>query len=198
MNDLMLLLSIACFFCLIIGIIKPSIVIRWGEKRGRGKVILYYGVGIIVFFILFGITIPNRSEDKTVATVKNNTVEDKVVKKDETKQKAEEVEIISTDYKSFNDPYKEMTDIQKDDFFKNNKGKYVQWTGKIIEVKERYIDIKCDDATFTFDAQCYIVDSERDKLLSLNKGDSITIKGKLSAKAGVIAAWNLSDCTIIQ
>lgn len=149
----------------------------------------------IIISIFFALAVIGNIGSSKTTNKDTNTV---TVAKEEAKQKTEEVEIISTDYKSFNDPYKEMTDIQKDEFFKNNKGKYVQWTGKIIEVKERYIDIKCDDSTFTFDAQCYIVDSERDKLLSLNKGDSITIKGKLSAKAGVIAAWNLSDCTIIQ
>lgn len=69
MNSLFLLLLLVCFIALILGMIKPPIVIRWGniEKRNRKNVLKYYGVGLIVFFILFGVTSSNTG------TVQKNT-----------------------------------------------------------------------------------------------------------------------------
>lgn len=201
MNNLMLLLFLICIICLIIGIIKPSIVIRWGEKRNRKKVFLYYGLGIVISFILFGVTIPKTANtgNNKVENTNNDTQEDKEQKENISEEKNDNSnEVISDDFSTFYESYKNMTDVQKDEYFKENKGKYVQWTGEITEVKSRYIDIKCDEKTFTFDVQCYINDSEKSKLSTLNKGDYITIKGKLQTRGGAIAPWNIDECEIIE
>lgn len=68
MNDLFLLLFLLSFVGLIIGLIKPSIVVRWGDmqKRNRKSVCKYYGLALVASFILFGISIPN--EDTTSKT----------------------------------------------------------------------------------------------------------------------------------
>jgi len=49
-----------CVLCLILGLINPAIVIRWGEKSKatRKKVLLYYGSATFVFFILFSLFVP--------------------------------------------------------------------------------------------------------------------------------------------
>ena len=101
MNNLMLLLALICLICLPIGLIKPSLVIRWGEmeKRNRKKVLKYYGLGFIVTFILFGVTSPkaaNTDSKSTTAKVestvkeqpKEKTEEEKAA--DEAKKKADE------------------------------------------------------------------------------------------------------------
>ena len=36
------------FLVMIVGLIRPELVLRWGEKRTRERVLLYYGVGAIV------------------------------------------------------------------------------------------------------------------------------------------------------
>ena len=43
---------IIVFFVLIIGLIRPSIVIRWGSKKTRGRVLLYYGLGMILLTVI--------------------------------------------------------------------------------------------------------------------------------------------------
>ena len=70
MNNLMLLLALICLVCLPIGLIKPSLVIRWGamEKRNRKKVLKYYGLGFIVTFILFGVTTPKTANTDSKST----------------------------------------------------------------------------------------------------------------------------------
>ena len=53
MNDIFLFLFLVCLVAAIVGIIKPQLVIKWGntEKRNRKNVLKYYGIGLIVFFI---------------------------------------------------------------------------------------------------------------------------------------------------
>ena len=63
-----LILFFLSFFLLVIGLIKPIVVILWGEKRTRGRVLIYYGISAIVFFVLFGI-----SSDYKERALKNMT-----------------------------------------------------------------------------------------------------------------------------
>ncbi|MGB8954444.1 MAG: thermonuclease family protein [Tumebacillaceae bacterium] len=66
MNNLFLLLFLVCFAALLVGIVKPSLVIRWGTSRTRKKVFSYYGIGLIICFILFGVTSPEKqASDQT-------------------------------------------------------------------------------------------------------------------------------------
>ena len=51
-------------FALIIGLISPKLVIRWGSKRTRGRVFLSYGLAMLVFFILVGVTAPPTGQEK--------------------------------------------------------------------------------------------------------------------------------------
>ncbi len=51
-NTILVLLFLIAFMGMVIGLIRPSLVIRWGEKRNRGRVLLYYGVGAIAAVIL--------------------------------------------------------------------------------------------------------------------------------------------------
>lgn len=59
MNNLFLLLFLLSFFALILGIVKPTWVIRWGdpENRKRKTVLKTYLTSTIIFFFLFGFTI---------------------------------------------------------------------------------------------------------------------------------------------
>ncbi|KMN47078.1 hypothetical protein [Bacillus sp. LK2] len=54
MNTLFALLFFVCLIALIIGIIKPQVVVRWGavEKRTRKSVLKFYGIGLIAMFVL--------------------------------------------------------------------------------------------------------------------------------------------------
>ncbi|PFK30603.1 hypothetical protein COJ18_27680 [Bacillus cereus] len=58
LNTLFALLFFVCLIALIIGIIKPQLVVRWGseEKRNRKSVLKFYGIGVVAMFILFGVT----------------------------------------------------------------------------------------------------------------------------------------------
>lgn len=96
MNDLFLLLSLLSVVALVVGIIKPSIVIRWGDEdtKNRKSVLKYYGIGIIVFFILFGITIPEEDDVEKAEIENEEELEEKEESEneEEPKEKKEEKE----------------------------------------------------------------------------------------------------------
>lgn len=50
---LSLILFYLSFIAIIIGLIKPGLVIRWGEKRTRLRAFLIYGLCTIIFLVLF-------------------------------------------------------------------------------------------------------------------------------------------------
>lgn len=58
MENVFMILTLVCMVALVVGMIKPSLVIRWGadEKKDRKSVIAYYLVGLIVSFIGFGVS----------------------------------------------------------------------------------------------------------------------------------------------
>ncbi|MGG0937293.1 hypothetical protein [Brevibacillus centrosporus] len=58
-----LLLSFLCVLAILIGLIKPSLVVRWGKTRTRGSVLLQYGLTAILFFVLFVFFVPETSQD---------------------------------------------------------------------------------------------------------------------------------------
>ncbi|HFF3741993.1 hypothetical protein OCE54_17570 [Bacillus cereus] len=70
MNTLFLVLFYVCLIALIIGIIKPQLVVRWGseEKRNRKSVLKFYGIGIVAMFILFGVTSEDTKKTEEAKT----------------------------------------------------------------------------------------------------------------------------------
>jgi hypothetical protein len=105
---------------------------------------------------------------------------------------------ISTDFSSFDNPYDNMTDLQKDNYWDGVKGKYVQWSGQVVEVSEDTINVKCESETFTYDFGAEITEEQHDSLININIGDNITIYGQLSLKEGVIMSWYLNNAKIVK
>ncbi|KAB2454338.1 hypothetical protein F8160_11080 [Bacillus sp. CH126_4D] len=70
MNTLFALLFFVCLIALIIGIIKPQLVVRWGseEKRNRKSVLKFYGIGVVATFILFGVTSEDTKKTEEAKT----------------------------------------------------------------------------------------------------------------------------------
>ena len=73
MSTLFGLLSFVAFVGLFIGLFKPNLVVRWGEKRTRGKVFLYYGISFLIFAMIGSATAPETLSLK-ITSPKNNSV----------------------------------------------------------------------------------------------------------------------------
>lgn len=52
------------FIATIVGLIRPSLVVRWSEKRTRGRVLLYYGIGALVLGSLADMVMPDEVREE--------------------------------------------------------------------------------------------------------------------------------------
>ena len=72
---------------------------------------------------------------------------------------------------------------------KYNK-QYVEITGILsnIDSSGKYISLDPDDEGFTFiNVQCYMkTDEQKDKVMEMNKGDKVTLKGKIKSVGEVL------------
>lgn len=68
MDNFLTVLFIIGFVCLIVGMVKPKAVIKWGKVRNRKTVLKFYGTSLIVLFVAIGV-IGEKSN------IKNETVE---------------------------------------------------------------------------------------------------------------------------
>ncbi len=129
-----------------------------------------------------------------------NEADSKVKAEAEAKAQLEEEanKIISTDFTSFEKPYASKTEIQKDSYYNSIEGRYVQWTGTVREVDKHTIGVKCLDSTVTEDFIAIVSSSEESKLMDIQMGSTITIKGKISQQEGNILPWALHDCIIVK
>lgn len=95
MENLFLLLFVLSIVALLIGVVKPSLVIKWGslEKRTRKNVLKYYGLSLVASFILFGITMPDEEQLTTTA----KTTEKAEDKKEENKKELTPEEMIANE-----------------------------------------------------------------------------------------------------
>lgn len=127
MDVLFFLLFLVFLVALIVGIIRPGSVLRWGseEKKTRKNVLKYFGIGMILFFVLFAAnasnsSVGNASTNKSQTTnVEQNVASDKEVAKNlDTKIEAlGNVNSIkldkATDVQAIRKSYEELTSDQK-------------------------------------------------------------------------------------
>lgn len=127
MDVLFFLLFLVFLVALIVGIIRPGSVLRWGseEKKTRKSVLKYYGIGMILFFVLFAAnasnsSVGNASTNKSQTTnVEQNVASDKEVAKnlDTNIEALGNVNSIkldkATDVQAIRKSYEELTSDQK-------------------------------------------------------------------------------------
>lgn len=85
MANLFFILSLFSLLALILGLFRPKLVIRWGTKRTRGRVLLIYGLAMIGFLIVAVVTVPpdsaqvgKKGEQKTADSSKKEIQQAKV------------------------------------------------------------------------------------------------------------------------
>lgn len=69
MNVILALLGLGSLIAMVVGLIKPSLVIRWGEKKTRLRVLMFYGGLFIVLLIALGMTGTSNSEKNAIKAV---------------------------------------------------------------------------------------------------------------------------------
>lgn len=88
------LVFLLSLICLLIGIIKPKLVINWGkvENITRGKVFKYYGVTLIVSVIMFIPAMNFYESEKSAINAKNTSIQNEQAKKVEEAEKTKKAE----------------------------------------------------------------------------------------------------------
>lgn len=94
------------------------------------------------------------------------------------------------------------TDLQKDERWKEFKGRKVKWTGEVTSVGESTfggleLQVKMNPDTWTSDLLIELKASQRSRATHLNKGDSVTFTGILDSW-GSILPITLKDGEIID
>jgi biopolymer transport protein ExbD len=82
MDNLFLLLFLVSFIAIIVGLIKPSLVVKWGEedKKNRKTVFKTYGIILIASFILFGMTTDSTEQTSNQQEPQKEAVQEDVTK----------------------------------------------------------------------------------------------------------------------
>lgn len=101
----------------------------------------------------------------------------------------------------YNLKYKK-TDLQKDERWKEFKGRKVKWTGEVTSVGESMfggleLQVKMNPDTWTSDLLIDLKDSQRSRATRLNKGDLVTFTGILDSW-GSILPITLKDGEIVD
>ena len=63
------------FFVMIIGLISPKLVVRWGKKKTRKDVLKIYGLISVAFFILMGVLNPGEESEKVATAPERDKTE---------------------------------------------------------------------------------------------------------------------------
>ena len=110
----------ACIVLLVIGLIKPSLVIRWGkeDKRNRKYVLMFYSIGLVLSFILIGMS---DQFDESQPAAGNTAVEsgqnvdgeepEKTEEEKAAKEAEEKAEEVGYELKAYKDFVSKLLDI---------------------------------------------------------------------------------------
>jgi hypothetical protein len=94
------------------------------------------------------------------------------------------------------------TDLQKDERWKEFKGRKVKWTGEVTSVGDSMfgglqLQVKMNPDTWTSDLLIELKASQRSRATRLNKGDLVTFTGILDSW-GTILPITLNDAEIVD
>lgn len=96
MNDLFMFLMLVSIVSLVVAIVKPSVFQKiFKDKATRGKLSLYFGGAVVLFFVLFGVTASPVQKDKNLISTKQVNQEVVQQKQIEAIQKTQESIITS-------------------------------------------------------------------------------------------------------
>ncbi|MDP1455737.1 hypothetical protein Q8G37_04385 [Bacillus wiedmannii] len=199
MNTLFALLFFVCLIALIIGIIKPQLVVRWGseEKRNRKSVLKFYGIGVVAMFILFGVTSegtkkteeakteakPAKAEQKKELTAEEKAAaEQAAAEKAAAEKAAAEKAAAEKAAKEEEERIGYETGITYDQLARTPddfKGKKAKFTGKVLQVMEGQGETQLRIAVNgDYDKVLYIAYKSDILNSRVLEKDNVTVKGK--------------------
>ena len=163
-------------------------------KKKQGGILKFIIIGIVVIGIIGALTSEGEDEPKIANTssTNNSSAKDTPETTPEATPEPTEVPIEYTKY----DVGELMDDLDKNALKAEKKynDQYVELTGKLsnIDSDGKYISMgPSDDRFIIFGVQCYIKNDEQsDKVMDMEKGQSLTLKGKIKS-VGEVMGYSL-------
>lgn len=184
-TDLLMILVLIFFMFLIslfLGMINPNLVMIWktSEKRNRKNVLLYYGIGAIVLYVFIrGFAYFNLINDYNVSSTSSQSSAN-YTQQETIKVTAKEL------YNDYN-----ANEVNADN---NYKGRIAIVTGEVSNITSTGDEI-CISLLGNSITQfsCYFDNNQSNAIGKLQKGQTITLKGKIRGKS-----WNIciDDCVL--
>lgn len=207
---IMILVMFVCIIALIIGIINPKAVLRWGaeEKKNRTKVILLYGGIALILYIttrLIGMamvssytSVINNSNNVQQSTSSSNSSTSTSSNSNSSTSNSSNNSASQTPIKVTSEELKKAYESNEVSAEEKYKGKTVIVTGKIREIRtssgKAVIGLSDEKGAYIDDVSCRFDDNSQDsRIAKLSKGQTITIKGTVGSN---IVSIYIDDCTI--
>ena len=90
--EILIVLFLLFFIAFILGMIKPSLVMRWGKEKTRKKMFVYYGIPFLILFVIIGI-FGKPKEIKENQLIVEKAAEEKTISIEKQKEKDESKKI---------------------------------------------------------------------------------------------------------
>jgi len=192
-NLFMLLLLISLVF-LIIGFFNPNVSLFWYRKeRTRKRSLLIYGLSVIAFFVLFGITAPKTLGTSETQINASSTFELSQKQKDSIAQKEVQTRRENTLTSGQLIAAYSKNEVAADKSFKGASfyvTGYVEHVGKDI-MDNSYVTLKSNDGIRS--VQCFVDDL--DALAKIQEDQKITVYGKCD---GLMMNVLMKDCKLVD
>lgn len=147
---------------------------------------------ISTLFVLFIMgTILEKFEEKPSSNTNFKLVE----------QPKEYIDITCKEFSQQFGVSSKLSDLQKDELFKNYKNKWVRWNDTVAEISNSFgslsMQVKCLPQTFISDVMETFDDSEKNFLLNYKQDDEVKFEGQLR-DWGAILLTNVENGKIIN
>lgn len=179
MENLFLLLFLVSIVALVVGLIKPDLVVRWGnqEKKNRKSVLKVYGLAMIAFSVLFSISAPSSNKDGIEDNELFNDVYYKIANRDQSHNKEDIINYLESSKFTINEN-KELNSLKVEDEA-NQNGDHVYISFDEVEedsnvemVSSISYYLEKEELEVLFTNYSPSNDAEYDKLLTHKLGES--------------------------
>lgn len=207
MENLFALIALACMILLIIGFFSPDKSLFWyKQERTKKKSNTFYGLALIISFILFGFTTGKSKGSSTSETVVADSSATATAAAPELSQ-AQKDSIANVEKMAVIDERKAHTysatqliqnytdnEVRADENF---KGKTLYVEGIVSDIKKDisgniYVKLESTQNSFR-EVQCYFDDKET--AAKLEKGMLVTFDGRCE---GLLMHVRMKDCKLVE